>query len=223
MMDSDGTLKFYRDNASLLITPYDRFVPAYVAHLKALLRGKTASVIEVACGAGRTVAELLADGLDANGVDCSREVIAAGQAHYRLPEDRIWVDALPQLRSVSRRYDAVLCAGALHHIADRQLLDALYRLRSLVAPQGFLMLSVPLSYPVGPDSCDRLGRIVRLRPTAQYRFFLERLGMREIVAYEEEDCLKRDAVTWGVLLFSATRTDDLRPIHVIESVLWDDR
>lgn len=222
-MDSEATLKFYRENASSLITAYDGIVPAYVAHLKALLRGRTASVIEVACGAGRNVAELLADRHDASGVDGSAEVIAAGRAHYRLPENRIWVDSLPQLKRVSRRYDTVLCAGALHHIPDRQLLDSLYRLRSLVASEGFLMLSVPLSYPAGADSRDRLGRIVRLRPTAQYRFFLERLGMREIVAYEEKDCLGREAVTWGVLLFSAIRTDDLRPIHVIESVLWDDR
>jgi SAM-dependent methyltransferase len=222
-MDSEATLKFYRDNASSLITPYDRIVPAYVAHLKALLRGRSASVIEVACGTGRNVAELLADGLDASGVDGSAEVIAAGRAHYRLPENRIWVDSLPHLKQVSRRYDAVLCAGALQHIPDRQLLDSLYRLRSLVAAEGFLMLSIPLSFPAGGGSRDRLGRIIRLRPAAQYLFFLERLGMREIVAYEDEDFLGREGVTWCVLLFSATRTDDLRPIHVIESVLWDDR
>ena len=222
-MDSEGTLKFYRDNASSLITAYDRVVPAHVAHLKALLRGRKACVMEVACGAGRNVAELLADGLDASGVDGSAEVIAAGRAHYRLSEDRLWVDSLPHLKQVSRRYEAVLCAGALQHIPDRYLLDSLYRLRSLVAAEGFLMVSIPLTYPSGADSRDRLGRIVRLRPAAQYRFFLERLGMREIVAYEEDDCLGREAVTWGVLLFSATRTDDLRPIHVIESVLWDDR
>ena len=47
--------------------------------------------------------------------------------------------------------------------------------------------------------------------------------MREIVEYEEADALGRDDVRWQVLLFGSTGSEELRPIEIVESVLWDDR
>ena len=222
-MEYDSTLEFYNEHAPDLVNAYAGVEPTYLAHLKTLLRRESSTVLDIGCGTGRDVAALRADGFDAIGVDASPTMIAAGVEHYGLETRRLRADTLPELRSFSERYDAVLCAAVLQHIPDSQLLDSLYRIRSLVAPDGFLMLSVPIAYPADDDSRDRHGRLVRVRPAEQYRFFLERLGLREVVEYEEADSLNRDDIRWEVLLFGSTGSEELRPIEVVESVLWDDR
>ena len=222
-MEYDSTLEFYNEHAPNLVKTYAGAGPTYLAHLKTLLRRESSTVLDIGCGTGRDVAALRADGFDAIGVDASPTMIAAGVDHYGLETRRLRADTLPELRSISERYDAVLCAAVLQHIPDSQLLDSLYRIRSLVAPDGFLMLSVPIAYPADDESRDRHGRLVRVRPAEQYRFFLERLGLREVVEYEEADSLNRDGIRWQVLLFGSTGSEELRPIEIVESVLWDDR
>ena len=222
-MDHDLTLAFYNEHAAELVKTYAGVAPTYLAHLKTLLRRGSSTVLDVGCGTGRDVARLRDDGFNAIGVDASAAMVEAGATRYGLDAKCLRIDALPELKGLSDRFDAVLCAAVLQHVRGTQLLDSLYRLRSLVAPNGFFMISVPLAYPVDDDGRDHHGRLVRIRPAEQYRFFLERLGLREIVAYEETDSLQREGIRWQVLLFGSTGGDELRPIEVVESVLWDDR
>lgn len=222
-MNHDPTLAFYNGHASELVNTYAAVEPTYLAHLKTLLQPGESRILDVGCGTGRDVAHLRAAGFNAIGVDASAAMVEAGVTRYGLEPEGVRLDALPELKGVSDRYDAVLCAAVLHHVPDPELLDSLYRLRSLVAPDGFLMLSIPLAYPVNANGRDPQGRLVRIRPAEQYRFFLERLGLREIVTYDEAESLERERIRWQVLLFGSTGGEELRPIEVVESVLWDDR
>ena len=151
-------------------------------------------------------------------------MLAAGKRRYGLPDPVLTVDSLPELSSLDdRRFAVVLCAAVLQHIGDEALLDAVYRLRSLVAPGGFLVLSVPVEYPLQAPSIDHFGRHFRLRPPEQYTFFMERLGLKQFVSYDESDGLGRPDRKWRVLVYSAGEGSELRPVETIESILWDDR
>lgn len=60
-------------------------------------------------------------------------------------------------------------------------------------------------------------------PPEQYRFFLERLGLREILSYDDDYPDRSDVARLHVMVFDSTDVDELRPIEVVESLLWDDR
>ena len=229
------TQAYYRDNAADLVGTYETATPTYLSHLKTLLptlpnRTDSPRVLDVGCGTCRDIARLRSEGFEAYGVDPSEELLAAGRAHYELPSATTAVDTLPDLVNASNllpdgdAFDAVLCAAVLQQIPEAQLLDSLYRLASLVKPGGILMISIPTVYPVGSDGRDAKGRIVYLRPAEQYRFFLERLGLKLTVQYESSDGLGRDTITWCTLVFSRGHSESgLQPVETIESILWDDR
>lgn len=226
---------YYRENAAALVKSYDTATPTYLAHLKTLLptlpnRTDSPRILDVGCGTCRDVARLRAEGFAAYGVDPSAELLVAGSAHYKLPPEATTVDTLPDLANASTLlpdgdgFHAVLCTAVLQQIPEAQLLDSLYRLANLVRAGGILMICVPTAYPVGEDSRDAKGRVVYLRPAEQYRFFLERLGLKLTVQYESTDGLGREGITWCTLVFSKGYAESgLQPVETIESVLWDDR
>ena len=197
------TEQFYSENADALADDYDRADPTYLAQVRTLA-GADARIVDVGCGTGRDVARLRQAGLNAIGVDGSEEMVTAGTRRYGLPQSVLAVDTLPDLETMGdRRFEVVLSAAVLQHIGDETLMDALYRLRSLVAPGGFLVLSVPAEYPLHAASIDQSGRLFRLRPPQQYTFLLERLGLKQIVSYDEADGLGRPDRLWRVLVYSA--------------------
>ena len=217
------TEQFYRDRADTLADEYDRAEPTYFAHV-VTLSNPDARILDVGCGTGRDVARLRERGRDAIGVDRSAEMIEAGRKRYGLPELALRVDTLPDLATIrTGQFDVVICAAVLQHIEEESLLDALYRLRSLVAPGGFLVLSIPEQYPLKDTALDHSNRLFHLRPPEQYTFFLERLGLTRIVSYDEPDSLGRPERTWRVMVFSAGAGSELRPVETIESILWEDR
>lgn len=252
-MTHEGTAKYYRHNARELVRSYDPACqagqsdvvhPLYLAHLKTLLpapdRDAPASptptppptILDVGCGTGRDVAHLIQAGYNATGVDASAEMLAAGRDTYHLTTDHLREDSLPELAALTgTTFDAVICCAVLQHIPEEHILDALYRLRSLLRPGGFLILSVPVRYPgITDKDIDANGRLFVLRPPGhrppgQYTFFLERLGLTRIVSFENEDLLRRPGIMFQTMVFTAGagEGESLKPVETIESILWDDR
>ncbi|GAB6088784.1 methyltransferase domain-containing protein [Spirochaeta dissipatitropha] len=234
MASHQQTRQYYQANADELVQRYSAARPGYLDQIISLLRPvqtelgpDSPSLLDVGCGSGRDVAVLRQAGINASGVDPSPELIKAGTAHHHLPAHCLQTGSLPELAEVKQQYQAVLCAAALQHIPDQELLDSLYQLQQRVASGGFLLLSVPKNYPTDTTGCDQYGRLFRIRSPEQYSFFLERLGLRRIISYQQDDALGREDINWQVMLFSreSDRTDitPLRPIETIESLLWDDR
>jgi SAM-dependent methyltransferase len=226
-----GTAHYYHHNARQLARQYHQANPLYLAHLKTLLPVidgmSRPTVLDVGCGTGRDVADLIRAGYDATGVDPSPEMLAAGRATYQLTTSHLKEDILPDLATVSgATFDGILCSAVLQHVPEEHLLDALYRLRSLVRPGGFLILSVPVRYPgITASGTDANGRLFILRPPGQYAFFLERLGLTKLVSFEVDDQLGRPGIAFQTLVFTAGvgAGVSLKPVETIESVLWDDR
>ena len=214
------TRAFYDTNAERLAEIYDGTDMTHLHHLATLLHPGE-RVLDVGCGTGRDVAWLRERGFDARGVDAATGMIAQGRARYGLGADHIWVDQLPAVGSAQGPYTAVTCIHVLHHLDEHDLLDALYRLRSLAAPAGFVVIKVPVAHPDSDGTTHRDGRPYRLRPPGQYRFFLERLGLRQTAAWDEHH--PATGSTWQIQVYTAPAGGTLQPIETVESILWDDR
>lgn len=230
-MADETTTNYYTENAQDLCARYHGATPLYLAHLASLLPNKGAHILDVGAGCGRDVSYFRKAGYDAVGVDASDAMVEEGRREYGLSETQLFVDALPSLSALDEittiPFDAVLSAATLQHVSETDLLDALYKLKNLVAPGGFLVISVPTRYPVhtASDGVERddNGRLFCLRPPEQYKFFLERLGLSQVVSFDSEDELQRNGISWRTLVFSRGRGTELKPVETIESVLWDDK
>jgi SAM-dependent methyltransferase len=217
----ERTRSFYRENATQLGEIYDRDEQTHVHHLATLLRSGD-SVLDVGCGTGRDVAALLAKGFDATGVDPSPEMIAEAERRYPQTNGRLHQGALPDLVPLPKaEFDAVLCVNVLHHLRDSFLLDALYRLRSVVASNGFLVIRFPVSHPAVAGDRHEDGRVYHVRAAGEYAFFLRRLGMSKLTSFENHnDATGSD---WVTMVFANSTCEQLSPIETVESILWDDR
>ncbi|MEX2445190.1 MAG: methyltransferase domain-containing protein [Alkalispirochaeta sp.] len=220
MSDDSPTQDYYRTRAAELAEIYDSVNLTHLHHLSTLLRPKD-RVLDVGCGTGRDLAWLRDRGYTAEGVDGSAEMLAEAQQRYAIPAETLHRDVLPALDTVQRTFHAITCIHVLHHLDDRTLLDALYRLRALLVPGGFLVIKVPSAHPEVAENRHVDGRRYVLRNPGQYRFFLERLGLRQTAAIDEHH--EETGADWHIQVYVAPLEAGLNSMETVESILWDDR
>lgn len=96
-----------------------------------------ARVLDLGCGSGRPVAELLASKYDYVGVDLSPEMIRV--ARTRAPEAEFEVANMTEIDFASRSFGAVVAFYSIIHV-PRQLHSALFRsIRRWLAADGLLV------------------------------------------------------------------------------------
>jgi SAM-dependent methyltransferase len=220
MIDDTGTNQYYRYRAPELGEIYDTVDVTHLHHLSTLLRSGD-SILDVGCGTGRDLAWLLERGYQVTGVDPSQEMIAEAQRRYPIPAGALHQDTLPALDTINGQYRGIICMHVLHHLEDTALLDALYRLRSILAPGGFLVIRTPSRHAAVTDGRHADGRRYILRDPGEYRFFLERLGLRRTVQFD--DYHEVTDAQWHTQVYAAPIQAGLNPIETIESMVWDDR
>jgi SAM-dependent methyltransferase len=220
MIDDTGTNRHYRNRAPQLGETYDTVDITHLHHLSTLLRPGD-SVLDVGCGTGRDLAWLIDRGYRVTGVDPSSEMIAEARRRYAIPDGIVRTDTLPALRTITGQFSAITCMHVLHHLEDTALLDALYRLRSLLVPGGFLVIKIPSRHAAVTDGRHADGRRYILRDPGEYRFFLERLGLRRTAQFDEHH--EATNAQWHTQVYAAPLEAGLNPIETIESVVWDDR
>ncbi len=220
MTDDSRTEQHYRDNAAELGDIYGTVGVTHLHHLVTLLRPGD-KVLDIGCGTGRDVKWLRDQGFNAEGVDPSEEMIAEARRGYSIPDGLLHRDHLPGLESVNGPFAAITCIHVLHHLEDTVLLDALYRLRALLTAGGFLVIKVPSQHASVSDRIHADGRRYILRDPGEYRFFLERLGLRMTAQIDEHHEETRSV--WHTQVYTTPLSAGLNPLETIESILWDDR
>lgn len=158
-----------------------------------------ATVLDLGCGTGRDVAFLQKKGFDAYGVDASVGMIeAAKEAHPNLG-NRFSVSSLPfsEENKPARKFAAVSLVAVLMHVPDEDLFSVFRQVRSLLAPEGVLVLSASQKRQNLDDaSRDPTERLFRERPSEEYQRMLDGLGFQLLEVQEDEDRMGRSEVVW---------------------------
>ena len=223
------TQEYYSQHAAELACCYGMAAGGLVASLP-VNDDFGRKVLDVGCGTGRDVRDLLKRGCDAFGADPCPEMVREARktlegSRYS-PEGRLFVAALPDLKPFdSGEFDVVLCSAVLMHIPEESIFDAVYGLRRVLKTGGTLLLSIPASRPdVDPaTSRDSNQRLFTDLPPAKVQLLFERVGFRLEAEDTSEDALERTGVRWTSFRF--TRLDEKagRPLHLVESILNRDR
>ncbi len=90
-------------------------------------------ILEIGCGNGKTLVQLLERGYDAVGIDVSREALKLGQAIAFTGDARY----LPFLNS---SFDAVVCRFVLEHLYEGERAQAAAEMRRVLRQSGLLFL-----------------------------------------------------------------------------------
>ena len=113
--------------------------------------------LEVGCGAGQPLLDVVSEGLDVDGVDSSPDMIdqARAAAQQRGLDVRLHVARMEEM-DLDRQYRSIYLAGPTFQLLpnDEVALRALKTFRGHLAPQGTLML--PL-WAAGPTPAEQLG------------------------------------------------------------------
>jgi SAM-dependent methyltransferase len=163
-----------------------------------------ARILDLGCGSGRDLNNLIDAGYDAFGVDASAEMLS--QARRRFPQlsDRLTLDQLPQLASVpDQSCDAILCSAVLMHLPEELLFDSVFNIRRILKQGGRLLISTPLSGPVVNVSTrrDEKGRLFNGVTPEHFQFLFEKIGFRQVNRWDSDDHLGRSNRRWATRLF----------------------
>lgn len=143
------THDLYEDFAGrydLTFGPVDQHDPAVVRFFQRVFADhEVRSVLDCACGTGRHLLLFHSLGLEVVGSDVSEAMLV--QAGKNLADHRVEIPLyqadyrdLPQ--TLSRRFDAVVCLGAIGYMPDEtQVLRAFRSMRSVLRDRGMLILT----------------------------------------------------------------------------------
>jgi len=110
----------------------------------ALVRDRGGAALDVGCGTGRLLLRMLQEGLDVDGVDTSKDMLALceAKADERGLDARLFQQSMAEL-TLSRSYETIIvpCGSFMLLCDDAQALVALQSLRASLTPQGLLVLS----------------------------------------------------------------------------------
>lgn len=184
-----ATIRFYSVQAKTFFPLYEESGAGLARHFTKMFPAG-GRILDVGCGTGYHVAELLRLGYDAYGVDpCPDFLRLAEDAHPQL-QGRLAAGALPGLgQPFGGEFDGVLCAGVLQHVPAEQLIPAAAELLNVLKPAGRLMLAVPSR----PSAGKRAGEkpLLVTHPPEGLLFLFRCLGCRPPERWQEHKVPER--------------------------------
>jgi len=106
-------------------------------------------VLDVGCGTGRWVGDLLPVSMWYHGIDACEGLIAHAREQFALAPNCCFTTALANnfsLKSIreNQRFDRILCAGILIYLNDEEVHQALQCMASALASGGLILLREPM-------------------------------------------------------------------------------
>ncbi|RAS14253.1 methyltransferase family protein [Microvirgula sp. AG722] len=174
---------------------------------KAFLRflpAKGSLCLDVGAGSGRDAASLARRGYQVTAVEPSQGLRSLAESHHG-SSSITWIDdKLPRLdkvKSLPDRYKFILLSAVWMHIPLRNRLASLRTLRSLLAPDGYIAITLRLGIP----SSDRVMYPVSVDELLQHA---EKVGLSPVyVGRKTKDSMSRNDVEWQKVVLQATPID----------------
>ena len=134
--------------------------------------------LDVGCGHGAIVHELLDRGWDARGFDASSWIISQAKSHDRRRSDRFAVGDIADV-PFEGAFDLITCLEVLEHVEDP--VSALHSMGRLLTPGGRLVATTPNRRPLLPwwDAESMDPTHVSVHEPAWWRRAIVHAGLRE--------------------------------------------
>lgn len=198
----ERTASFYSQHAAEIAPRYDAVQPLPI-QLAGRLFDAGMRVLDVGCGSGRDVAQLLALGCDAYGVEPTAAFRQSAAIHHPELAGRLAEAALPQLgQPFGGAFDGVLCSAVLMHLPQAEIPTAAGSLRSILQDNGRLILSVPLNRPgLDEQHRDGVGRLFTPLSPGYLQPLFARAGFHLLEQWETQDAQGRAGHSWYTFVF----------------------
>jgi ubiquinone/menaquinone biosynthesis C-methylase UbiE len=126
--------------------------------MRRMLKGTSGRILDVGCGDGFFLEQLLAMGFGCVGLDVSAQMIE--RCRRRIPSTRVeLVCSTIQTYRPDRLFDAVTCGETLEHINDD--VDVLKHIHRVLKPGGMLVLTVPIDVALWSEADVDAGHVRR--------------------------------------------------------------
>lgn len=219
-MDS-RTHKYYELHAEEIFERYEQVESGIACYFQSSFPSG-AKVADIGAGSGRDLRHLLSLGYDAIGVEpCDQLRNLAVVKHSQL-KNKLLSGSLPEL-NLPYSVDGIVCSAVLMHLPENLIFDSILAFRDSLNFHGRLLISIPENRPLlNNDNRDTHGRLFNPIEADRLILLSERLGLRLIGRWNNDDALKRQNHAWITLLFEKGGVFG-RPLDRIESVLNRDR
>jgi len=212
------TVQFYVQHARE-IAPVHRQATDGVERYFAQSFTPDSTVLDIGCGSGRDLNNLIEADYDAYGIEPCEQFVGSAVGHYPNLRERVTHDSMPDLETVpDATYDGVLCAAVLMHLPEELLFDSVYAIRRILKPNGRLLVSIPVDNSIENNRDDK-GRLFNGLAPENFQLIFERIGFRMISRWDDSDSLGRSQRQWVTMLFTLESTDGSRSLDKIEGIL----
>jgi SAM-dependent methyltransferase len=218
------TIEVYRQNSGFFANKYlnanngitKYFSRSFINHSK---------ILDIGCGVGKELNFLLSKGYDAIGIDPCEKLIEIGAEFYPKIKGRVFVDNIPELRSIKQDFDGIICSSVLMHIPSIQLFDVVLSIKEHLKPNGNFLFSIPNNYPIFDlkESRDASGRLYNGVTKNQLILLCERIGFRVIETWDDESVIDNTVVVWQTVLLKFNAGNDTRSLDSIEGIINNDQ
>ncbi|MFW5782406.1 MAG: class I SAM-dependent methyltransferase [Candidatus Muiribacteriaceae bacterium] len=207
------TLRYYSKDAEKIFKRYMEYKSG-IRNFFSIAFPKPEKIIDIGCGSGRDMINLLEMGHDVYGIEPCNELRMLAELRNPILKGRIKHGYIPvRFNPFRKRFNSIVCSAVLMHVPDSEIEEGIASFNDLLEPRGKVLISIPARRPdineIGRDSYGRLFN--RLSEDDFCRIFNSNDFM--LVKKWESDDIHRPGFVWSTLLFQAKLNLDFSTGH----------